>query len=207
MRRGGNGGTFQGTRWRDELGAERVDLGLRLLARRVLVDLARERGVLLLLLPHLALFLKLPTPGPRCQCAPSCVVWRTTCCTLRCTSDARRDARCDARCNAPCGERCGAPCNALTHLPRQALDVSLRAAHVALDHLRWHMAHMQRTHLQCTCHPRSPGEGGSGVSACVRPGLGSTILPREYISQRARYCTVRGRARAWGGSLTWRIWS
>ena len=86
MRRGGNGGTFQGTRWRDELGAERVDLGLRLLARRVLVDLARERGVLLLLLPHLALFLKLPPPGPRCQ-------W---CTLVHCVCVALCVARCDA---------------------------------------------------------------------------------------------------------------
>ena len=114
VRRVGTGARLSGTRWRHELGAERLDLGLRLLARRVLVDLARERGVLLLLLPHLALLLKLPPPGPRCQwCTP---VHRAVHCVSHAAMHAC-DTRCDARCNAPCGKRRGAWCDALRTCP------------------------------------------------------------------------------------------
>ena len=139
MRRVGMGTRLSGTRWRDELGAERLDLGLRLLARRVLVDLARERGVLLLLLPHLALLLKLPPPGPRCQwCTP---VHRAVHCVSHAPMHAC-DRRCDARCNAPCGKRRGA-----WYAPAPPAS---RCQSVC-----------------CPCRPRSPARACGAHAACT----------------------------------------
>ena len=143
MRRVGMGTRLSGTRWRDELGAERLDLGLRLLARRVLVDLARERGVLLLLLPHLALLLKLPPPGPRCQ-------WCTLVHRARCT--ACRTLRC-------------------THAIGGAMQgATLRAANDAV-HGAMHCAPAPPASrcqsVCCPCRPRSPARACGAHAACT----------------------------------------
>ena len=142
MRRVGMGTRLSGTRWRDELGAERLDLGLRLLARRVLVDLARERGVLLLLLPHLALLLKLPPPGPRCQ-------W----CTL-----VHRAVHCVLH----------APMHAWIEGAMQG--TTLRAANDAV-HGAMHCAPAPPASrcqsVCCPCRPRSPARACGAHAACT----------------------------------------
>jgi len=180
--RGRNGGTFQGTRWRDELGAERVDLGLRLLARRVLVDLARERGVLLLLLPHLALFLKLPRrQGRGVSGAPSCIVWCTTCCTLRCThalamQDVMQGAtlrvvndgvhRAMHYAPAPPGSRCQSACCPC----RPRSPATAYGAHAAYTHA---------VHMHTIGHPG----GGGGRFGHLAP-RGAGVGAREHDTAR-----------------------